>query len=244
MKKATKGKYPAPPAILECAKTGIESGHAAGSKAAITSRLSPRSHTAHLPLLLSLHPRTQPTCFSCPSLHPHTLHTRLSSPPLPSHTTASPPLSTHSHTTNLFCTFSGPSRATRCACSPRLPPGCLLTRTASACFSPPPLSPPNLLSIPCCCSLSHRLPSSLSTSSCSLSLHPFPLLDKRARSFFCFSVFPFPLPLRPKQAERELFGKLSATQESAALRGLFFGQTESKKNKFGAPETKVLASGT
>ncbi|KAL3912671.1 MAG: hypothetical protein SGPRY_008258 [Prymnesium sp.] len=42
-----------------------------------------------------------------------------------------------------------------------------------------------------------------------------------------------------KQAERELFGKLSATQESAALRGLFFGQTESKKNKFGAPETKV-----
>ena len=30
--KQTKGKYPAPNAILQCAKTGIESGHATGSK--------------------------------------------------------------------------------------------------------------------------------------------------------------------------------------------------------------------
>jgi len=41
------------------------------------------------------------------------------------------------------------------------------------------------------------------------------------------------------KAERDLFGKLSATSESAALRGLFFGQTDSKKNKFGKPEVKV-----
>jgi len=31
--KQAKGKYPAPPAILECARTGLEGGHAAGSKA-------------------------------------------------------------------------------------------------------------------------------------------------------------------------------------------------------------------
>jgi len=41
------------------------------------------------------------------------------------------------------------------------------------------------------------------------------------------------------KAERELFGMLSATNESAALRGLFFGQTESKKNKFGKPAARV-----
>lgn len=41
------------------------------------------------------------------------------------------------------------------------------------------------------------------------------------------------------QLERELFGKLSASRESAALRGLFFGQTASKKNSFGSPTLKV-----
>ena len=33
VQKASKGKYPAPPAILACARTGLEQGHAAGSKA-------------------------------------------------------------------------------------------------------------------------------------------------------------------------------------------------------------------
>jgi enoyl-CoA hydratase/long-chain 3-hydroxyacyl-CoA dehydrogenase len=34
------------------------------------------------------------------------------------------------------------------------------------------------------------------------------------------------------RTERELFGELSVTKESQSLRGLFFGQTESKKNRF------------
>ena len=37
------------------------------------------------------------------------------------------------------------------------------------------------------------------------------------------------------EAEREGFGKLCATPESAALISLFHGQTECKKNKFGKP---------
>ena len=32
MQKQTKGNYPAPPAILECARAGIEGGHTVGSK--------------------------------------------------------------------------------------------------------------------------------------------------------------------------------------------------------------------
>ena len=32
VQKQTKGKYPAPLAILECAKTGLAEGHEAGSK--------------------------------------------------------------------------------------------------------------------------------------------------------------------------------------------------------------------
>jgi len=39
--------------------------------------------------------------------------------------------------------------------------------------------------------------------------------------------------------EAELFGKLSQTRESASLRGLFFGQTECKKNPYGRPATDV-----
>jgi enoyl-CoA hydratase/long-chain 3-hydroxyacyl-CoA dehydrogenase len=38
------------------------------------------------------------------------------------------------------------------------------------------------------------------------------------------------------KAEREGFGELCATSESKALIGLFHGQTECKKNKFGKPE--------
>jgi enoyl-CoA hydratase/long-chain 3-hydroxyacyl-CoA dehydrogenase len=45
------------------------------------------------------------------------------------------------------------------------------------------------------------------------------------------------------KVEANLFGKLAATPESSALRGLFFGQTESKKNKFGEPSTKVETVG-
>ena len=37
------------------------------------------------------------------------------------------------------------------------------------------------------------------------------------------------------KAEHEGFGKLAATSESGALIGLFHGQTECKKNKFGKP---------
>ena len=36
--------------------------------------------------------------------------------------------------------------------------------------------------------------------------------------------------------ERRLFGKLAATSESAALRGIFFGATAAKKNPFGEPK--------
>ena len=39
--------------------------------------------------------------------------------------------------------------------------------------------------------------------------------------------------------ESELFGKLSQTSESASLRGLFYGQTECKKNPYGKPSTDV-----
>ena len=50
--KQTKGKYPAPNAILDCIRTGIESGHAAGSKKAPpppsprTTRPSPPTNTS------------------------------------------------------------------------------------------------------------------------------------------------------------------------------------------------------
>lgn len=43
--------------------------------------------------------------------------------------------------------------------------------------------------------------------------------------------------------ERELFGKLAATPESAALRGIFFGATAAKKNPFGEPTRKVETIG-
>ena len=39
--------------------------------------------------------------------------------------------------------------------------------------------------------------------------------------------------------EAELFGDLSQTTESGALRGLFYGQTECKKNKYGKPAINV-----
>ena len=39
--------------------------------------------------------------------------------------------------------------------------------------------------------------------------------------------------------ERTRFGELSATGESAALRGLFFGSTDAKKNRFGKPAVEV-----
>merc|ERR1719335_853554 len=41
------------------------------------------------------------------------------------------------------------------------------------------------------------------------------------------------------QKEAELFGKLSQTTESGALRGLFYGQTECKKNPYGKPAADV-----
>ncbi|EOD20095.1 putative hydroxyacyl-coenzyme A dehydrogenase/3-ketoacyl-coenzyme A thiolase/enoyl-coenzyme A hydratase alpha subunit [Emiliania huxleyi CCMP1516] len=43
--------------------------------------------------------------------------------------------------------------------------------------------------------------------------------------------------------ERQLFGKLAATSESAALRGIFFGATAAKKNPFGKPDKKVETIG-
>jgi len=39
--------------------------------------------------------------------------------------------------------------------------------------------------------------------------------------------------------EAQLFGELSQTTESGALRGLFYGQTECKKNKYGKPDVSV-----
>jgi enoyl-CoA hydratase/long-chain 3-hydroxyacyl-CoA dehydrogenase len=39
--------------------------------------------------------------------------------------------------------------------------------------------------------------------------------------------------------EAQLFGQLSQTPESASLRGLFYGQTECKKNKYGKPDVSV-----
>lgn len=45
------------------------------------------------------------------------------------------------------------------------------------------------------------------------------------------------------QVERQKFGELAATTESSALRGLFFGQTASKKNRFGEPGTPVRTIG-
>lgn len=44
-------------------------------------------------------------------------------------------------------------------------------------------------------------------------------------------------------AEREGFGFLSATPESKGLMALFRGQTECKKNRFGAPQRKVQTLG-
>jgi enoyl-CoA hydratase/long-chain 3-hydroxyacyl-CoA dehydrogenase len=43
--------------------------------------------------------------------------------------------------------------------------------------------------------------------------------------------------------EAELFGKLSQTAESKSLRGLFYGQTECKKNTFGKPAVDVQTIG-
>jgi enoyl-CoA hydratase/long-chain 3-hydroxyacyl-CoA dehydrogenase len=43
--------------------------------------------------------------------------------------------------------------------------------------------------------------------------------------------------------ERQKFGELAATSESSALRGLFFGQTASKKNRFGAPSVPIETIG-
>jgi enoyl-CoA hydratase/long-chain 3-hydroxyacyl-CoA dehydrogenase len=43
--------------------------------------------------------------------------------------------------------------------------------------------------------------------------------------------------------EAELFGQLSQTRESASLRGLFYGQTECKKNNYGEPSVDVQTIG-
>lgn len=40
-------------------------------------------------------------------------------------------------------------------------------------------------------------------------------------------------------AEAKKFGELAMTRQSKALMGLFFGQTECKKNQFGAPAKPV-----
>merc|ERR1719346_750779 len=45
------------------------------------------------------------------------------------------------------------------------------------------------------------------------------------------------------KAEHEGFGKLAATSESGALIGLFHGQTECKKNKFGKPAKPTKSIG-
>jgi enoyl-CoA hydratase/long-chain 3-hydroxyacyl-CoA dehydrogenase len=45
------------------------------------------------------------------------------------------------------------------------------------------------------------------------------------------------------EVERQKFGQLAATAESSALRGLFFGQTASKKNRFGKPAVPVETIG-
>lgn len=45
------------------------------------------------------------------------------------------------------------------------------------------------------------------------------------------------------KVERTRFGELSATSESAALRGLFFGSTDCKKNRFGKPIADVKTVG-
>lgn len=41
------------------------------------------------------------------------------------------------------------------------------------------------------------------------------------------------------EAECETFGKLAMTKESRGLIGLFHGQTECKKNRFGKPERET-----
>jgi len=43
--------------------------------------------------------------------------------------------------------------------------------------------------------------------------------------------------------EAELFGKLSQSRESASLRGIFYGQTECKKNPYGKPTLDVSTIG-
>jgi len=45
------------------------------------------------------------------------------------------------------------------------------------------------------------------------------------------------------KAESTLFAKLAVSAESNALRGLFFGQTATKKNKFGTPSVEVKTLG-
>lgn len=40
-------------------------------------------------------------------------------------------------------------------------------------------------------------------------------------------------------AENKGFGELAVTKESRGLIGLFHGQTECKKNRFGKPERKM-----
>ena len=49
--------------------------------------------------------------------------------------------------------------------------------------------------------------------------------------------------IKGSEVERQRFGKLAATSESSALRGLFFGQTASKKNAYGKPATPVTTVG-
>ena len=45
------------------------------------------------------------------------------------------------------------------------------------------------------------------------------------------------------KVEARRFGELAASSESAALRGLFFGQTAAKKNVFGQPPKRVETVG-
>ena len=79
-----------------------------------------------------------------------------------------------------------------------------------------------------------------------LNFKKFQVIDKTA------GLYPAPLKilevLRAGQdkgksagyvAEHVGFGELAATTESAALIGLFHGQTECKKNKFGKPEKRT-----
>ena len=50
VEKQTKGKYPAPPAIIECVQTGLQSGHADGSRkeAELFGKLSQSRESASL----------------------------------------------------------------------------------------------------------------------------------------------------------------------------------------------------